>query len=268
MINCKEYIELRQQNLKDEISKFDRAPKLCVIQVGADPASEVYVRNKRRLCEKLGIECEHEHIVDYERLTDEDLLQVIVNKNADRTIDGVIIQLPLPKQFNSKLFTNSIVSFKDVDGFGKASPFMPCTPKGIMDYLKYNGVDFVGKECAVIGRSDIVGKPLVNLLIEEGVTVTCCNSKTKDIARHTKNADIVISAIGRANFFDESYFSEGQILVDVGINRDEDGKLCGDITEEAKKHAVLATTVPGGVGILTTNALMENVVEAYRRRMW
>jgi methylenetetrahydrofolate dehydrogenase (NADP+)/methenyltetrahydrofolate cyclohydrolase len=135
-----------------------------------------------------------------------------------------------------------------------------------MDYLRHNGVEFSGKECVVIGRSDIVGKPLVNLLIEAGATVTCCNSKTKDIKKYTKTADIVISAIGKANFFDESYFGENQILVDVGINRDEEGKLCGDITKGAKELASLATPVPGGVGILTTNALMENVVRAYKWR--
>lgn len=266
MVSCKEYVEIRQEKLKDEIGKLNRKPKLCVIRVGADLASEVYVINKQRLCEKLGIECEHIHIEDYEHLTNRDLMKVVCDKNFDDTVDGIIVQLPLPEQFDAKFITNFVHVEKDVDGFRKESSFTPCTPKGIMDYLKYNGVEFSGKECVVIGRSDIVGKPLVNLLIEEGATVTCCNSKTKDIRKHTKNADIVISAIGKANFFDKSYFSENQILVDVGINRDEDGKLCGDITKYSKEFASLATPVPGGVGILTTNALMENVVEAYRRK--
>lgn len=264
MISCKEYVETRQEKLIDEIKKLNKVPKLCVFQIGSDPASEVYVRNKHKLCDMLGIDFEHIHITDYENLTNDDISKMILDKNLDKSVSGIIVQLPLPKQFDSKFITNCIYTHKDVDGFKDESLHTPCTPKGIMDYLKYNGVDFVGKECVVIGRSDIVGKPLVNLLINEGATVTCCNSKTKNIKKYTKSADIVISAIGKANFFDKSYFSKKQILVDVGINRDEEGKLCGDITKIAKKRALLATPVPGGVGILTTNALMENVVDACR----
>ena len=263
MISCREFIEIRQEKLKEESSRFDRTPVLCVIQIGEDPASEVYVRNKLRLCEKLGIECKHVHITDYQNISDIDVIRMISAKNEDDTVDGIIVQLPLPEKFDTKLITDCITSSKDVDGFRKDSPFTPCTPKGIMDYLKYNEVEFPGKECVVIGRSDIVGKPLVNLLINEGATVTCCNSKTKNIRKHTRAADVVISAIGKANYFDENYFTFGQILVDVGINRDEDGKLCGDIDKAAKEFSQLATPVPGGVGILTTNALMENVVKAY-----
>lgn len=265
MITCKDYVELRKENLKNEIATFKRAPKLCVFQIGNDPASAVYVKNKQKTCEELGIEFEHVHITEYEDLTNYSIIYMLEEKNADRTVDGIIVQLPLPEQFNEKLITKYISDLKDVDGFGALSPFTPCTPKGIMDYLKYNGVEFSGKECVVIGRSEIVGKPLVNLLIDEGATVTCCNSKTRNIRKHILDADIVISAIGKPNYFDDSYFSSNQILIDVGINRDEDGKLCGDIAKEAKNLVRLATPVPGGVGLLTVYSLMGNVVDAYKR---
>lgn len=264
MVTCKDYVEMKKNELKKEIETFERKPKLCVIQVGEDPASAVYVRNKKKTCDELGIEYEHAHITEYEHLDNYSLAKFIMKKNMDNTIDGIILQLPIPKQFDEKFLTECITNAKDVDGFSKLSKFTPCTPKGIMDYLTYNNVEFSGKECVVIGRSNIVGKPLVNMLINEGATVTCCNSKTPDIRKHTNNADIVISAIGKANYFDESYFSSEQILVDVGINRDENDKLCGDITREAKESAKLATPVPGGVGLLTVASLMENTVEAYK----
>lgn len=266
MVTCKEYVELRKEALKQEISTFPRSPKLCVIQVGNDPASTVYVRNKQKTCEELGIEFEHLHITEYEDIDTNGLIPIILEKSIDESVDGVIVQLPLPKKFDVDFLTNFIFNSKDVDGFRLGSKFKPCTPKGIIDYLKYNEISFEGKECVVIGRSNIVGKPLVNMLIDEGATVTCCNSKTWDIRRYTYNADMVFSAIGKANYFDTTYFYDNQILVDVGINRDENGKLCGDITAEAKENAALATPVPGGVGLLTVYALMENVVEAYKLR--
>jgi methylenetetrahydrofolate dehydrogenase (NADP+)/methenyltetrahydrofolate cyclohydrolase len=264
MITCKEYVTARKEELKKEIATFKRKPKLCVVQVGNDPASAAYVRNKQKTCEELGIEFDHIHIADYEGMNDYSLANVIVEKNGDETVDGIIVQLPLPEKFNAEFVTKFIISTKDVDGFGVSSPFKPCTPKGIMDYLKYNEVAFEGKECVVIGRSKIVGKPLVNMLIDEGATVTCCNSKTWDIRKHIYNADMVFSAIGKANFFDETFFNGRQVLVDVGINRDENGKLCGDITKESKEMAELATPVPGGVGLLTVCSLMENVVAAHK----
>ena len=207
MVTCKEYVEKRKAELKAEIATLKRKPKLCVIQIGDDPASEVYVRNKKKTCEELGIDFEHEHITNYEDMTDFDLVRIIMQKNATRNISGIILQLPIPEQFNTRRVLNYIYNAKDVDGLCKLTQFTPCTPKGIIDYLKYNGVDFAGKECVVIGRSDIVGKPLVNLLINEGATVTCCNSKTPDIRKYTQDADIIVSAIGKANYFDDSYFS-------------------------------------------------------------
>lgn len=264
MITCKEYVEMKKVLLKSEVSTFTWRPKLCVIQVGSDPASKTYVNNKKKTCEELGIEFEHLHITEYAHMSNYDLVEVIMEKNMDHTVSGIIVQLPLPNKFDADYITKFITSAKDVDGFGALSPFKPCTPKGIIDYLKHNGISFVGKECAVIGRSKIVGRPLVNMLIDEGATVTCCNSKTPDVLKFTFNADMVFSAIGRAKHYDENDFCGGQILVDIGINRDEYGKLCGDITASAKERAALATPVPGGVGLLTVISLMENTIEAYK----
>ena len=192
----------------------------------------------------------------------ESVQEIIRTASNDDDISGIILQLPIPKKFDVQRLQKAIAPEKDVDGFLSESEFIPCTPKGIIDYLKYNNIDFLGKECVVIGRSEIVGRPLVNLLISEGATVISCNSKTPDIKKFTQNADIIISAIGKSNYFDESYFGNDQVIVDVGINRDKNGKLCGDIVESVKQNALLATPVPGGVGLLTRLALMENTVNA------
>lgn len=264
MMTCKEYVEMRKALLKSEVATFTWKPKLCVIQVGDDPASKTYVNNKKKTCEELGIEFEHVHITEYENMNNYDLADVIMEKNIDHTVSGIIVQLPLPYQFDADYIAQFITCAKDVDGFGALSLFKPCTPKGIIDYLKHNGISFVGKECAVIGRSKIVGKPLVNMLIDEGATVTCCNSKTPDVFKFMFTADMVFSAIGKANYYKHEDFCGNQILIDIGINRDEDGKLCGDIAKEAKENAALATPVPGGVGLLTVLSLMENTVEAYK----
>lgn len=263
MVSCKEYIEKQKSLLKEQVLSFDRRPKLCVIQIGDDTASNSYIRGKKRDCKEIGIECEHLHISDYENFSEADLVKLIEEKNNDNAADGIIVQLPIPKKYDVKVIQKVIAKEKDVDGFKRDSDFTPCTPKGIIDYLKYNEISLLGKVCTVIGRSEIVGKPLVNLLINEGATVISCNSKTPDVKKFTKESDIVISAIGRANYFDETYFHERQVLVDVGINRNEKGKLCGDIKESAKEKVAVATPVPGGVGLLTRMELMENVVEAY-----
>lgn len=266
MISCKEYVTLRKEELKERVANFKRAPKLCVIQIGDNSASNSYIKGKQKDCTELGISYEHIHIKDYDDFEERDLLNLINRLNWDSSVDGIIVQLPIPDKYNVKRVQKAIAQEKDVDGFRKDSDFTPCTPKGIMDYLDYNGVELAGKECVVIGRSEIVGKPLVNLLIDRGATVVSCNSKTPDIKRFTMFSDIVISAIGKANYFYESDFATEfieQILIDVGINRDENGKLCGDITERAKENAILATPVPNGVGLLTRLALMENTIEAY-----
>ena len=264
MVTCKEYVKNQKELLSKEIKLFERNPKLCVIQIGDNAASNSYVKGKIKDCNEVGIECEHIHIIDYKNFSQGDLLKLIMNKNFDPSVDGIIVQLPVPDKYDVDMICNTIIKEKDVDGFRKDSLFVPCTPKGVIDYLEYNDIKLTGKVCTVIGRSNIVGKPLVNLLIEKGATVINCNSKTKDIKNFTKQSDIVISAIGRANYFDESYFVDGQVLIDVGINRDENGKLCGDICEDAKENMLLATPVPGGIGLLTRVKLLENTVEAYK----
>ena len=264
MVTCKEYVKNQKELLSNEIKSFKRKPKLCVIQISNDPASNSYVRGKERDCLEVGIEFEHIHIIDYKDFSQEDLLNLIEQKNNDSSVDGIIVQLPVPDKYDVDMICNTIIKEKDADGFRKDSLFIPCTPKGIIDYLEYNDIKLTGKVCTVIGRSNIVGKPLVNLLIEKGATVISCNSKTKDIKNFTKQSDIVISAIGKANYFNKSYFVDGKVLIDVGINRDENGKLCGDICEDAKENMLLATPVPGGVGLLTRIKLLENTVESYK----
>lgn len=262
-LNCKDYVRLKKQEIADEISGLKNSPVLCVVQVGDNPASNAYVKGKKNDCSEVGIICKHIRLPNYE-FVKIDLDLVLREKNLDEIVNGIIVQLPLPENISEAKVANSIYNYKDVDGFKKDSKFTPCTPKGIIDYLEYNDIQLSGKVCTVIGRSNIVGKPLVNLLINSGATVISCNSKTPDIKKFTKESDMVFSAIGKPNFFDKSYFSKGQILVDVGINRDENGKLCGDICESAKENMLLATPVPCGVGLLTRLALLENVVEAYK----
>lgn len=264
MVTCKEYVKIQKKILSEEINSFKRTPKLCVIQIGDNAASNSYVKGKIKDCDEVGIECEHIHIDVYEDFSQDDLLELIMNKNFDASVDGIIVQLPVPDKYDVDTICNTISKEKDVDGFRKDSLFTPCTPKGVIDYLEYNNIELNGKVCTVIGRSNIVGKPLVNLLIERGATVISCNSKTKDIKNFTKQSDIVISAIGKANYFDENYFVDGKVLIDIGINRNENGKLCGDICEEVKENMLLSTPVPGGVGLLTRVKLLENTVEAYK----
>ena len=265
MISCKDYVAIRKKELRDRVTTFKRKPKLCVVQIGEDPASNVYVRNKQRICEEIGIEFEHIHIQDYKNLSQFSLEAKIELLNA--TQDGIIIQLPIPDKYDIKKLQKCISPERDVDGFRPDSCFKSCTPKGIIDWLKYNNYEFNGKTTTVIGRSDIVGKPLVNMLIEEGATVTCCNSKTKSLSRFIYNSDLVISAIGKPKYFNKFDFNGVGIVVDVGINRDEKGKLCGDVDSDGFETFIsntYLTPVPGGVGLLTVYALMDNVIEAYK----
>ena len=272
IITCKEYVQQMKESLKKEVNSFDKydKPRLCVIQIGDDAASNTYVKGKKKDAEELGIIFDHIHVRDYEKASEEELIDMISEINDMSIVSGIIIQLPIPNRYDIKKLQKCISPEKDVDGFRRDSLFTPCTPKGIMDYLYYNDINLSGKVCTVIGRSDIVGKPLVNLLIERGATVINCNSKTPDVKNFTKESDIVISAIGKANYFDKSYFTNGQVLVDVGINRDENGKLCGDIREDAKENMLLATPVPCGIGLCTRITLMENTINAYkiRRDLW
>lgn len=264
MISCKEYVEDVKEKLKREIENFNNKPHLAVIQIGNNSASNSYIKGKKKDCEEVGIKLEHVHITDVNDFSQEDLEILIDSLNHDDNVNGIIVQLPIPKKYDTKKIQNKIVPEKDVDGFRRDSLFIPCTPKGIMDWLEYNNINLVGKDVVVIGRSDIVGKPLVNLMIEKGATITCCNSKTKNLKYYTRNADVVISAIGKAKYFDSKYFKRKQLIIDVGINRDENGKLCGDVDGQYIYDSYV-TPVPCGVGLLTRISLVQNVVEAYRR---
>lgn len=264
MISCKEYVEIQKQKLKEKISTFKTKPILCVVQIGNNPASSTYVRNKKRTCEELGIDFCHEHIED--DWSQEQLLSLLNRLNNDTKINGIIIQLPIPDKYDVEVLQKCISPEKDVDGFLPNSCFKPCTPLGIVEWLKYNNFNFIGKNAVVIGRSKIVGLPLTEMLIEEGSTVTCCNSKTNSLSRYVFNADLVVSAIGKPKFFDKFDFNGVGIVVDVGINRDENGKLCGDVNPDDFERYLpntYLTPVPGGVGLMTVVSLMSNVVKAY-----
>lgn len=263
MISCIDYVAIQKKELRDKVSTFERKPKLCVIQIGNDQASNVYVRNKEKVCNDIGIYFKHVHIDDCDNLSQLDLEVKLELLNM--YYDGVILQLPIPDKYDVEELQKCISPEKDVDGFRPDSCFKPCTPKGIVDWLKFNDFDFTGREVTVVGRSKIVGKPLVNMLIDEGATVTCCNSKSY-VALHTTISDLVISAIGQPKYFKAADFNENTIIVDVGINRDENNKLCGDVERENVESYlddVYVTPVPNGVGRLTTISLMKNVIEAY-----
>ena len=269
MVDILDYFERRKEELKEEVAKLYRKPKLVVFQIGDDRASSIYVKNKEKLCYEIGLDFEHVHIEEHKEIERNYTLLEILEKSMDSSVDGVILQLPIPEKYNLDRLQKAIYLDKDVDGFRIGSEFTPCTPKGILDWLDYNNYGLEGKNVTVIGRSKIVGKPLVNLLIDRGATVTCCNSKTKDLRKHTCNADIVISAVGKAKFLDSSYFTNTELVIDVGINRDENGKLCGDIDYQevtTNLENIYVTPVPNGVGRLTTLALIENTIEAYKRK--
>ena len=263
--------------IKDEVREEAAALKeegkeiaLAVIQVGADPASSVYVRNKKRACEYTGIES-----VSYElpeSTTQEELLDIIRKCNEDSKINGILVQLPLPDHMDEDEVLLAIDPKKDVDGFHPVSVgnmvigedgFLPCTPAGVIQLLKRSGVEIEGKECVVLGRSNIVGKPMSILLLRENGTVTICHSRTKNLKEVCKRADILVVAIGKPKFIDDSYVKEGAVVIDVGIHRNEDNKLCGDVDFDKVEPKVSAITpVPGGVGPMTIAMLMKNCVES------
>ena len=262
MTSCLEYTKKRKSILKELVLKFENKPCLAVVQIGNDNASQVYIRNKKKACEEIGV-----RFIGVSMKSDtseEEVINVIRSLNELNNVHGIIVQLPLPSHINEKRVTEFITKEKDVDGFRNDSDFKPCTPKGIIDWLKYNDIEIAGKDVCIIGRSKIVGEPLVKIMNEEHATISWCNSKTKDIKKYTKNADIVICALGKANYFDASYFKEGQIVIDVGINRDDEGSLCGDICEDVSNIVKYKTPVPNGVGKLTVCSLVENTIEAYK----
>ena len=265
IVSCKEYVQIKKENLKKRISLLNKKPCLCVIQIGNNAASNSYIKGKQKDCEEVGIEFKHCHIEDYENISESMMMDIVRDIDHNRAIDGIIIQLPIPDKYDVEKLQKCISAEKDVDGFRRDSDFEPCTPKGIIDWLDYNNYDYAGKDVVVIGRSKIVGKPLVNMLIDKGATVTCCNSKTLYLEYFTKNADLIVSAIGKSKYFDGLSFNYPEIIIDVGINKDKDGKLCGDVDRESVERVfedTYVTPVPGGVGLLTRVALLENVVKA------
>ena len=254
-------------NIKKEEGK---SFKLCVIQVGDDPASSVYVHNKEKACEYIGIESEVfklDESADYY-----EVMALIHRLNHDTSVNGILVQLPLPKHLDENEILSLIDPAKDVDGFHQNNvgnlflgndTIISCTPQGIMDILRHYDIDVAGKECIVVGRSNIVGKPMAMLLLNENGTVTICHSKTQKLKEICKRADILICAIGKPKFFNEDYVKDGTVVIDVGIHRMDNGKLCGDVDFDAVKDIVDAITpVPGGVGQTTVSSLMYNVVSA------
>ena len=259
--------------LKTEVENLKKEginPGLAVIIVGEDPASQVYVRNKERACEECGIYSE-KYALPAET-TQEELLKLIDELNNKSSISGILVQLPVPKHIDEKTIINAIAPNKDVDAFhpvnvGKIMvgnyDFVPCTPAGVMELIKESGIDVSGKECVIVGRSNIVGKPQAMLLLHQNGTVTICHSKTKNLAEKTKNADILVAAVGIPNFIKGDMIKEGAVVIDGGINRLENNKLCGDVEfESAEKVAGAITPVPGGVGPMTIAMLMKNTVKA------
>lgn len=246
---------------------------LAVIIVGEDPASKIYVANKKKACEALGI-VSQEYALPADT-SEEELLALIKELNAAPNINGILCQLPLPSHLDEKLIINSISPEKDVDAFHPHNvgrimigdyDFVPCTPAGIMEMLAYEGISVEGKTCVVIGRSNIVGKPMGMLLLHKNGTVTICHSKTKNLAAICRTADILVAAVGRANFVTADMVKEGAVVIDVGMNRTE-GKLCGDVDfENVKGKASAITPVPGGVGPMTIAMLMKNTLTAAKRQ--
>ena len=246
---------------------------LAVIQVGSDPASSVYVNNKKKACAYIGIESQAYELP--EETTQEELMAIVDKCNKDPKINGILVQLPLPTHLDEDEVLLEIAPKKDVDGFNPVSVgnmvigekgFLPCTPAGVIQLLKRSGVEIDGKECVVVGRSNIVGKPVALLCLQKNATVTIAHSKTKNLKEVCQRADVLIAAVGRANKINRDYVKEGAVVLDVGINRDENNKLCGDVDFEDVKDKVYAITpVPGGVGPMTIAMLMNNCVEAALR---
>lgn len=277
IIDGKAISEKILSKLKREVAKLkkeNKIPKLVVIQVGNDTASTIYVNKKHETCKKIGIESEVKRFP--ENIGYKDFLMEIGKLNKDDSVHGIMIQIPLPQHLNSKQIFETVAIEKDVDGLhpfshGKnllgKSGFRPATPIGIMELLKHTGVKIEGSNAVVVGRSNIVGKPIAIMLLNKGATVTICHSKTKDLGEHTKKADILISAVGKEGLIKEGMVKKGAIVIDVGIRRLDSGKIVGDVDfEKVKEKAAWITPVPGGVGPMTIASLMLNTVKACREQ--
>lgn len=277
LLNGKELAQKLQQEMTQEVTELKEKglqPGLAVILVGEDPASQVYVRNKERAANNIGM-----YSLVYrlpETTSEADLIAKIEELNHNDKVHGILVQLPLPKHINEDLVLDTIDPAKDVDGFhpmnlgnlfaGKPT-MIPCTPAGIMELIKLSGMDLAGKNAVIIGRSNIVGKPMAHLLLQANATVTICHSKTKDLPKVAKQADILVVAIGRANFVTADFVKEGAVVIDVGINRDENNKLTGDVKfDEVAPLTSYITPVPGGVGPMTITMLMRQTIDAAKRK--
>lgn len=260
-MDIKQYVQIRKENLRAVTATLKRIPSLCIVQVNDDPASNTYIKGKLADAAEVGINAEVKKFPI--SISEEQLLKEIDLLNNDPTIDGFIVQMPLPKQIDEEKVKVAVNPLKDVDGFHPLSKFKACTPLGIMNYLSYSGVSFTGKNAVVIGRSNIVGKPMAKLLLNANANVTVLHSKTtsEDMHRYLANADIIVVAVGKKYFLDHTYdLKESAVVVDVGINR-IDGVTYGDVQPNLK--VALQTPVPGGVGLLTRLTLLENLLEAY-----
>ncbi|MCC9023090.1 bifunctional methylenetetrahydrofolate dehydrogenase/methenyltetrahydrofolate cyclohydrolase FolD [Bacillus nakamurai] len=278
IIDGKETAKEKREQLAKEVEELKAqgvVPGLAVILIGDDPASVSYVTGKKKAAETMGMNFKLDRFDT--SLTEAELLDIIDQYNQNPEFHGILVQLPLPDHISEKAVIERISPDKDVDGFhplnvGKMllgeDTFLPCTPHGIVELLKKTNVDLSGKEVVVVGRSNIVGKPVGQLLLNENATVTYCHSRTKNMSEHTKKADILVVAVGKANFIKADQIKEGAIVIDVGVNRLESGKLCGDVAfEEAKEKASFITPVPGGVGPMTITMLAYNTVKSARRTL-
>lgn len=276
IINGKEIAQIIKDEMRAEVAALKELGKKCclaVIQVGNDPASSVYVSNKKKACEYIGIDSLSYELP--ETTTEEELLSLIDKLNEEAGVHGILCQLPLPKHINEKTILNRIDPKKDVDGFHPQNVgalvvgdfgFVSCTPAGIIELLKRSNIEIEGKHCVVIGRSNIVGKPMALLMLRENATVTVCHSKTKNLKGICKQADILIVAVGRPLFVTKEFIKDGAVVVDVGIHRDENNKLCGDVDfKDVEAYVSAITPVPGGVGPMTICMLMKNCLEAMKK---
>lgn len=279
IVSGKELSQELKDAMKDEViclqNEYNRVPHLAVILVGNNPSSISYVTGKSKACDYVGIK--NTTITLEDTCSEEELLSLIDKLNNDDLVDGILVQLPLPKQINEEKVIEAIDVKKDVDGFHpenvsnlwlKKKCMYPCTPKGIMKLLAKANIDVCGKKVAVLGRSNIVGLPVAKLLLDQNATVTICHSKTFNLKEITQEADIIIAAIGKPRFVKAEMVKEGAVVIDVGVNRDENGKLCGDVDfDNVFEKTSVITKVPGGVGPMTITCLMENTIEAFKNKM-
>lgn len=264
-MTIKEFVQQEKLRLAEETASFSRPPHLVIIQANDSPASDAYVRGKRKDCEEVG--ARSTLCLLSPTVSEEELLQKVAQYNADPDVDGLIVQLPLPKHISEAKVKLAVTPEKDVDGFHPLTTFTPCTPKGIIDYLTDIGFDFVGKNAVVLGRSEIVGKPMARLLLSKHCNVTVLHSRTseEDKAFYIAHADLIVVAIGKLGFLDRRFtYKPNAVIVDVGINRNEEGKLRGDAVPDLP--IAVQTPVPGGVGLLTRLALIKNLFIAAKKR--